>query len=377
MRRYLGYIGLTLALLVPAVARTQVFDQRTYPLAVAWDMDGEAADADQVVVSTPVTDSYTYPIAAQPDACRLLDATFTDADSSITAGTMTVTGTDCYGDALVATYSMSSPIGGVQSFTVGTVSTTNGENLASGAYFSSVTSIVTGAVTGEGGAGDTVTVGYSGTGTFYQYPMLGHVQYIQAPPYRYVQLGFKPAGRGVTITASGTTWTASGGAGFTGLNAGSLIAVNMPDGTRVETRVVTYTSSTSIVVADTIPFPTAGVKGFEFARKLVSSDPQDGWFAVGGFDAGFFIYDVDALASSTGATSLIQCVPRGHTGDFDDFAISVDTDNVLTGATGNAVTAIDLRLAPYGYCRAGVTFDTGDDADAANEDINLSVSLRR
>jgi len=376
MRRYLGYIGLTLALLVPAVARTQVFDQRTYPLAVAWDMDGEAADADQVVTSSSAIDSASYTIAAQPDACRLLDVTFTDADSSITAGTLTIVGTDCYGDALTASYAASSPIGGVQSFTVGTVSTTNGENLASGAYFGSVTSVSWGTITGEGSA-DALTVGYSGTGTFYAYPMLGHVQYIQAPPYRYVQLGFKPAGAGVTITASGTTWTASGGAGFTGLNAGGLIAVNMPDGTRVETRVVTYTSSTSIVVADTIPFPTAGVKGFEYARKLVSSDPQDGWFSVDGWDSAFFIYDVDALASSTGATSLIQCVPRGHTGDFDDFAVAVDTDQVLTGATGTNVTAVDLRLAPYQYCRFGVTFDTGDDADAAAEDINLSVSLRR
>jgi hypothetical protein len=376
MRRYIGYLGLALALLVPAAAKTQVFDQRSYPMAVAWDMDGEGADADQVVTSSSAIDDASYTVAANPDACRLLDVTFTDADSSITAGTLTVVGTDCYGDPLTATYDASSPINGVQSFTVGSVSTANNANLASGAYFKTVTSVSWGTITGEDSA-DLLTVGYSGTATFRQYPMYGHIHFMHRPPYRYVVPGFRESGRGVTITASGTTWTASGGAGFTGLGVDDLIRITLEDGSKITTKVTTYTSSSSIVVADTIPFPTAGIKGFEYAKFLVSSDPQDGWFSVDGWDSAFLVVDVDAMVeSTTGIESIVQCVPYATTGSFDDSAVQVDLDSFT--AAGNAVTSIDLRLASaYSYCRVGMDFDSGDDADAADEDINISLGLRK
>ena len=39
--------------------------------------------------------------------------------------------------------------------------------------------------------------------------------------------------------------------------------------------------------------------------------------------------------------------------------------------------SIDLTLLPYSYCRFGVYFGTGDDADAAAEDINASVTLMK
>lgn len=382
MGRYFGYIGLALALLVPAVAKTQVYDQRTYPMAVVWDMDGEAADGDQIVLSTPVTDSYSYPIAAQPDTCRLVDVTFQDADSSITAGTLTVVGTDCYGDALTATYTMSSPINGVQTLTVGTASTAGSENLASGAYFATITSVSNGAVTGEGGAADTLIMGYSGTGSQYGYPLYGQLEYTRTdPPYRVVNIeGWKEGGRGSVITNVSGTWTATGGVGFIGLAVNDLIRIQDEAGNMRITRVVTYSSQTSIAVNPTITLPAAGQGqrvGFWYKKFLLSTDPQDGWIPVNGWDAAFWVFDVDAVAASTGIESRIQCVP----GDFDKHAaVTIDSDAVLTGATGNAVTSLDLRLAPaYTWCRAGITFTPigGDDADTADEDINLYMGFRR
>jgi hypothetical protein len=380
MRRYIGYIGLALALLVPAAAKTQqVFiDQRTLPLAVAWDVNGEAADDNQIVTSSTITDSNSYDIAAQPDTCRLVDITFTDADSSITAGTFTVVGTDCYGDALTATYEASSPINGVQTLTVGTPSTAESSNLASAAYFGSVTSVSNGAITGESGAADTIEVGYSGTGAFWQYPAYGILQYNRGSiPFRYVALDeWKKSNPNTVITASGTTLTATN-AGFTGLAVNDIIRFNLL-GNHYSAKITTYTSTTEIIISKTLLFPTEGTKGFEYQKFYVSADPQDGWFRVDGWDAAMVLYDVDTLTASTGLDSIVQCV----TGDVDDdAAVTVDTDTVLTAATGNAVTSIDLRLAPaYSRCRVGVNFDSTDSIGgdtAGTDDVNIYLGLRR
>src|SRR5574341_536554 len=83
-------------------------------MAVAWDLDGEAADADQVVTSVALTDSASFTIAANPDTCRLVDITVTDADSSITAGVLTVTGTGCLGEAKSCSFTFAAGGSGVK-----------------------------------------------------------------------------------------------------------------------------------------------------------------------------------------------------------------------------------------------------------------------
>jgi hypothetical protein len=58
--------------------------------------------------------------------------------------------------------------------------------------------------------------------------------------------------------------------------------------------------------------------------------------------------------------------------------VAVDTANVASGATGEDVTTIDLRLTPhYTHCRAGIRLGTGDDGDGALEDVDLVVGLRK
>jgi len=58
------------------------------------------ADPDRIVTSAPY-DNGTLTIAAQPDTPRNITVTVTDANASITAGILTVTGVDPMGNAVV------------------------------------------------------------------------------------------------------------------------------------------------------------------------------------------------------------------------------------------------------------------------------------
>ena len=150
--------ALLLAALVCLPAHGQDVGVRTAVLAYSWDMDGEAADPDQVLTAANgvLADStdYTALITAQPDSCRLIDITI--ADTGITAGTITIAGTDCLGYPRTTTWSAftAGDDDGVKTLVV-TVGPTG-----SSAYFATITSITTGVLTGETGA-ETMTVGYT------------------------------------------------------------------------------------------------------------------------------------------------------------------------------------------------------------------------
>jgi hypothetical protein len=154
MRRYLSALAVALALVTTAGGAA--YDVRTITLLQNYDLDGEAADDDQIlaVANGILVDStdYTASIAAQPDTCRLVDITVTDADSSVTAGVLTALGKGCMGETRSCSFTFAAGGSGVKTLTC-----TDGE----GAYFASVASISTGVLTGEGGAADTVIIGYT------------------------------------------------------------------------------------------------------------------------------------------------------------------------------------------------------------------------
>src|SRR5574341_274722 len=104
-------------------------------------------------VSQTLADTTSYTITAQPDTCRVVDITVTDADSSITAGVLTVTGTDCWGDAQTCTFTFAAGGSGVKALTYGT-----GSGLT--CAFASVSTVANGALTGEG-VGDALIAGYT------------------------------------------------------------------------------------------------------------------------------------------------------------------------------------------------------------------------
>ena len=87
-----------LALSVAQLGHAQVSLARA-TLAAIWDLDGEAADADQIVTlaNGVITDAGNYTITADPDVCRLVDITVVDTDLS--SGTLTAVGTGCLGEA--------------------------------------------------------------------------------------------------------------------------------------------------------------------------------------------------------------------------------------------------------------------------------------
>lgn len=341
------------------------------PLAITYDLDGEAADADQVVASATLADATSYTIAANPDTCRLVDVTITDADSSISAGVLTVVGTDCWGAPLTTTFTFAAGGSGVKTLVVSS-------GKASAAYYATVTSVSNGALTGEG-VGDALTVGYTANSVS-GWPLYGRFDTTPSG-LRYVDVfGVYTMNRLVkngAATTDITTVTASAGP-FTNVRAGDLIAFNV-SGEILWRRVTTRTDANNIIVNTGVTLPTTGVT-FAYKHFLFTTDPQDGWIPVTGFDTFTVAVQVDANASTGGVISSIQCGSRtvDSAAITPDFVVEVDTATVATGATGTDTTTVDLRNTPhYTHCRAGIRFGTGDDADAAAEDIDIMVGMRR
>lgn len=366
---------LALLFLVLPVAADNTVRVESYLLASSWDLDGEGADVDQVIEAVAIIDNGSvtgedYTIAAQPDTCRLLDLTIVDTD--ITAGSITVTGTDCWGDALVAAFAFTAGDDtGVQTLTVSSGS-------ASGAYFKTVTEVETGTMTGE--SDETFALGYS-TGPPAQYPMYGARRYsftgpIGTNPGRYID----PAGTygvDLEVTTSGsasTTLTSVDSEGsFTNVAVGDILILKQGD-YYVERKVTARASANSVTLNASVNIAAAGVP-FRYRKFWVFADPYDGWVQVNGWDAVAYLMDVDANADTGGVVSDVVCAALGPTYEPQE---QVDTDTVASGSTGEAVTSIDLRLAPfYTHCRFGIAFGTNDDADAADEDINIAIGLRR
>jgi hypothetical protein len=346
-------------------------------LASNFDLDGEAADADQVVASATLADSTSYTIAANPDVCRLVDVTITDADASITAGVLTVVGTDCWDAPLTASFTFAAGGSGVKTLTV--VANADGTvNVSSGAYFKTIATVSNGLLTGEG-VGDALTVGYT-SNSVPGYPMYGRYESTPSGRRRVDPFGsysvnclVKSGATSVDVIAVSASTTAC----FQNVAVGDMVIFNV-NGEVIQRKVATRTDADTITVNSKVAIPAAGVN-FAYKKFFFSTDPIDGWFPVAGWDTVSFAFEVDANADTGGVISNVECAtfltsdPPGS-----EVEVAVDTATVATGATGEDVTTVDLRLTPhYTHCRVGVKFGTGDDTDTANEDIDLVIGLRR
>lgn len=354
MKKYLFTLLLLAAAPLWAQSNTQV------TVASAFDLDGEAADADHIVTSATLADSTSFTVAASPDTCRLVDMTVTDADSSTTDGTITITGTDCFGDALTATYTFDGSGSGVVNFTVSSGS-------ASAAYFKTVTSVASGVLTGEG-VGDAITVGYTTNSP---------LSYLACGIRKDDSLGTKGVDpfssyeerRRITTSgaSSATVTSVNSDAPFTAAAVGDILLLNI-SGSLFERKITAKASANSITIDTAVTIPAAGI-GYRWKQCFVSSDPTDNlWFNTDGYDGVSFIIDQDAEASTGDTVTSVECKATvSH--------IQIDTDTLDGAAT--AVSALDVRLAAYEACRIGLQFGTGDDADAAAEDINVSFVGQR
>jgi hypothetical protein len=371
-------VGLALALLLPAYpSRAQVQATERVTLFYAFDLDGEGADADQVLdaaggVMADATD-YTAAIVAQPDACRLIDITAADA-ANITAGTLTVVGTDCLGYGRTCTWSFTGAVDtGVQSLTC-----TDGES----AYFANITSITTGPLTGETGA-ETITVGYT-TAPAVGWPLYGVRQTQGAMNEQGVDVfGSYPIALPITTSGSAsTTITAvSNNLAFTTVSVNDLLLLQLVDQRgalqQYERKVTAKASANSITVNAAINIPAAGVT-FRFKKHFFSTNPADRmWVPVKGMSQATYIYRVDAIADVGGVTYLVECSPLGEGPGWPTRSwVQMWTANTATATTlAPTFFAIDQAHTgvPFEYCRFGIRHVTNDDADAANEDLSLTL----
>lgn len=361
-----------LLLAVPAFAQTPAdIDRAT--LASAFDLDGEAADADQVITAVAMIDNGSvtgtdYTITAQPDSCRLLVATIVDTNLSV--GTLTVTGLGCLGETKVCSFA----------FTAGddtgakTLTCTDGE----GAYIATMTEVETDTMTGE--SDETFALGYTAN-SVNGWQMWGR----KNPPDALGQLSVNPFGyfdERKKISTSGSLSTTVAAVDtdedpFALLSAGDLLIVQI-DGNTYERKVTAKASADSITVSSPgLNIPTAGIT-FRWKKAYFSTNPQQLLAVpVHGYRTAMFDWSVDANANTGGVVTLLECTAERIELPTARW-VQLDTTTVASGGTQvNTSESINLELLPYVYCRFGLRFGTGDDADAAPEDINLAVSLMR
>lgn len=379
-------LALALALMLSVSGDVQA--QTTYPqkratLAHAWDLDGEAADDDQVVAAATLADSTTFTIAAQPDSCRLIDMTVVDANSSIEAGTVTVAGTDCLGYARACAFDFG--VVATRGSGVKAIPVSSGPP-GSGCYMTAITSVVSSALTGEGGVGDTIKVGYTSNsatawGLYGTLLPVGPGGEHGVDPFGQVELELPITTSGVSTT----TVTAKGSNGaFTNVVAGDLLTFTLGE-TAYERRVTARASANSITVHQAVTIPTAGTR-FAYRRFYYSTDPTDEMVvSVKGGKTALFTWAVDANANTGGVQMVLQCARKGPdwpTATWVTLCPTAGTDcsgvtqSVASAATKTgAAESIDLTLLPFTHCRIGWKFGTGDDTDTANESISYAVTL--
>lgn len=347
---------------------------RPEPLALAFDHDGEGADASQSLAATQIADSTSYTVAANPDVCRFVNVAIVDLNASITVGTLTITGTDCWDYPLSLTYNMA---GGSGSRTGTLVDITGSPKKASGAYFKTITTISNGVVTGEGGAADTVAVGVSAQAK--AWPMYGR-QTTTASGQRWVDvLGQYDVNclvkNGAAITDV-VGVSASTTACFQNVVAGDMLILNIA-GELFWRKVATRADADTITINQGVTIPTAGVN-FSYRKFYYFADPQDGWISTSGWAAISFTTNVVANADTGGIITSTECAIFGIDQVTPELLVEEDTTTVATGAAGTRRVTINLDTAvPYTHCRSGLSFGTTDDADAAVEDIDITVGFRQ
>lgn len=361
------------AALILSASLTAAQDVQRVPLAIAWDLDGLGVDADYNVLATALNDAGVYAISAQNEVCRVNNLTIVDADSSVTAGVVTVTGTDCWGDALACTFTFTGAGSGAKSLVYSS-------GAAKTCAFKTITSVTNGALTGEGGAGDTMSVGYPAV-SGYVYPIYG-VRQADSNGHRFIN-PFAMARAVDDVTVNGTalaSFTTADGGAFQNLAIGDLIYLTYA-GKQFERRLVDVASDDAATMDAALPTATdpatdARIR-MDYKKRYLFREDQDGWVPLGGRDLVFSMVDVDANANTGGVISSVECAAEfGFTSTPFDPIVRMATDTVASGATANNMDSIDGRLHPWTHCRIGVQFGTGDDADVANEDINIFLFTR-
>ncbi len=322
-------IGILLALL----PLTTHADGLNIPLVANYDLEGEATDADQIVTVVNLT-NVAMTIAAQPDVCRQVTITIVDTGPSIIAGTTTVVGTDCNGDAQTEILDGS---GGA-----GTITSTG--------YFESVASATNAAYNVlDGGADETITMG---------------VAALDDNCYEYCRMERNRSRRLLIETAAGGSTTTTGVTAsddvFKNLSVGDFIGVNLPDDPDTAEDGVAWRHITAKASDDSLTVNSAwdlsGQHVFFYRLRNCGAGDQDGWINMLGADQVTFHLDIQQMSGTGGITYVVECRPSGVPGI---------NPVVVIGET-NVAAAVDTSASvvtePWSACRLGFRWETNDDA---------------
>jgi hypothetical protein len=247
-----------------------------------------------------------------------------------------------------------------------------------GVYFKTVTGVATGVMVGE--SDETFALGYS-TGPALTWGEFGKILPNGPNGERRVDPdGFESVPLKVTTVGlySTTVTTVATNAAFTDVTVGDLLFIAL-EGVTYERKVTARASADSITINQGITIPAVGVS-FSYKHFYDSTNPADlvGIISTDGWKAANFIWSVDANADTGGVITSLLCSPGVGPEWPSGRWVEVDTTTVVSGGTQvDTVESVDLSLASFQFCRFGFKFGTGDDADAAPEDINLEVVLSR
>lgn len=382
-RTFLAWAAISvLALTTDHVAANEP-GQQTTAVILGFDLDGLAAVDTAIFADTNIVASTSYTITAQPDACRALVATVTDANASLVSGTVTVAGTDGNGQVQSATFVLTGGSG----------------TRAIGGIWCSITSISNGATTVIDAGTDKIRVGTVGIAPM-QYPVawgtpfepgLGQVSAgvkIENPADAFqpnAVLSWRTFGdngssgslaarliktAGTSATTSITSFTASSGS-LTGISIGDLILVNDASGNPIQAAVVAKADNDNATLDRTVLLTKAAGHGYSYRQRKVRTAQESGWFTVNGYTSTTVSIDVAAMTGSGGIDFQVECMPRRGL-----HSMLVKT---LTNIASASVVEVQITQ-PYDVCRVGLQWHTGDDADAsagAEERINIYAIGRR
>ena len=321
--------------MVAVMAPAAVYETVEYPLVANWDVEGFAASQTRLVAQVNLTNT-TFTIANALEVCRPISVIVTDSTPSINAGTLTITGTDCDGDALVV----------VQDWSGGAATQQTTES------FESVTSYTAAAMAVLGGTGDELIE-------------IGVVALTDAS-YVYCRMEpIKP--RRLMITTSGDSATTVGVTAaddpFQNLAVGDWIGVNLPfdpdvaEGGLAWRHITAIASVDSLTVNDAWTLTQTTGQTFFYRERNCGAGDHDGWIGMAGTESITFDIDMVQLVATGGISYQVEC--KNNVPGMPPIIVSGPT-NVATGTPTQATVAVTTARAA---CRLGLRIITGDDGN--------------
>jgi hypothetical protein len=297
MLRRATFLFLALLGAASSMAGTQATFAREYDLSTPT----VAATTNYIVTSVNLTNT-TFTLAHQPDVPRNITIAVTDTTPSITAGTITVTGTDVNDTAQTEVLNLASAL-----------------TLTGAKVFKTVTSVVSAGASTLGGAGDeTIIVGVGSTVSY---------------SYCWTSDPIQGTGRVKTTGSSTTVTTVSSVSAFGGMTTGDEIFAKV--GQTLVRRTITPHSSTQITISSAADWSNGGIGyAFQWRHRVCGYSDADGWQPVDSVEGVAVKIDLGdgsgtALTATGGLDVSVECRLAGDDGAAPAQVLSLNMTSVL------------------------------------------------